>query len=64
MKSPEAAANTDDPPPERPRAPEPHECCDSGCDPCVFDLYANAMDDYETALAAWKTRQKLRKNSQ
>jgi hypothetical protein len=46
-----------DPPPLEPRRPESQECCDSGCDPCVFDLYAQAMEEYEAALAAWKLRQ-------
>lgn len=22
--------------------PEPYECCESGCDPCVHDTYARA----------------------
>mgnify|MGYP000667797896 CR=1 FL=1 len=55
---------SDDPPPEKPRAPAPHECCDSGCDPCVFDLYANAMEAYEADLAAWKARRRLAQESQ
>jgi len=61
---PDAGFKADDQPPERPRAPEPHECCDSGCDPCVFDLYARAIDDYERALAAWTERQALRTTRQ
>ena len=44
-----------DPPPVRPVAPQPYECCDSGCDPCVFDTYAEALSDYKSALAAWKS---------
>ena len=35
------------PPP--PREPDLDECCGSGCDPCVFDLY-------EQRLARWRTR--------
>ncbi|MGH8616695.1 MAG: oxidoreductase-like domain-containing protein [Burkholderiales bacterium] len=46
----------DDPPPEPPRAPYPHECCDSGCEPCVYDLYAEALRQYEENLAAWQQR--------
>lgn len=33
--------------PPKPRKPDLDECCDSGCDPCVFDRYHDA-------LAAWK----------
>lgn len=29
-----------------PRAPQPHECCGNGCDPCVWTTY---MEQY----AAW-----------
>ena len=53
MTDPGAGLPAADPP----RAPASHECCDSGCDPCVFDLYANAMQAYEAALAGWKSRQ-------
>jgi hypothetical protein len=54
----------DDPPPLQPRRPEPQECCDSGCDPCVFDLYAQAMEEYEAALAAWERRRATRSTSE
>ncbi|MEM7408676.1 MAG: oxidoreductase-like domain-containing protein [Myxococcota bacterium] len=30
-----------------PRRPVPGECCDRGCDPCVWDYY-------ERALAQWQ----------
>ena len=51
-------APEDDPQPQPPRAPERDECCHSGCDPCVYDLYWDALDRYEAALEAWKVRQK------
>ncbi|RFU49891.1 oxidoreductase-like domain-containing protein [Paraburkholderia sp. DHOC27] len=47
----------DDPPPTPPRRPELDDCCHSGCSPCVFDLYDEALARYETALAAWRARQ-------
>jgi hypothetical protein len=28
------------PPPQRPKQ---EECCDRGCDPCIFDYYENAL---------------------
>ena len=53
-----ASELADDPKPEPPRAPEQWECCQSGCDPCVYDLYWQAVDRYEAALRAWEARQK------
>ena len=43
--------------PEPPREPEPWECCQNGCDPCVYDRYWEAVARYEQALAAWEARQ-------
>ena len=45
-----------DPRPLPPREPELDECCGSGCEPCVFDRYHDAMDRYRDALAAWEKR--------
>jgi hypothetical protein len=52
------APATADPRPTPPTRPDPSECCDSGCDPCVFDLYEDALDHYETALTAWEARRR------
>ena len=46
-----------DPRPEPPREPGTDECCQSGCDPCVFDLYWQAYERYEQALTQWEARQ-------
>ncbi|CUI59151.1 oxidoreductase-like domain-containing protein [Achromobacter xylosoxidans] len=46
----------DDPPPVPPEAPAPEECCNSGCIPCVYDTYNEAMDEYRAALKAWRAR--------
>ena len=35
--------------PRPPREPDLDECCGSGCDPCVFDLY-------EQRLERWRAR--------
>ncbi len=35
--------------PPAPREPDLDECCGSGCDPCVFDLY-------EQRLERWRAR--------
>nr|MBF0686041.1 oxidoreductase [Pseudomonas sp.] len=42
-------------PPER---PADSECCQSGCDPCVFDFYYEELEAYRQALKAWEARQK------
>jgi len=51
------ASHAPDPRPEPPREPGPDECCQSGCDPCVFDLYWQAYERYEQALTLWEARQ-------
>ena len=48
--------STDDPRPVPPRAPEPGDCCGSGCAVCVYDLYNDALERYEEQLAAWLER--------
>ena len=45
-----------DPKPLPPHQPDIDDCCRSGCTPCVFDLYEDALERYEKALAAWKAR--------
>ncbi|MCA1245171.1 oxidoreductase-like domain-containing protein [Massilia sp. MS-15] len=43
--------------PVPPLAPELEDCCRSGCVPCVFDLYEDALARYQEALAAWEAAQ-------
>ncbi len=45
-----------EPPPVAPREPLPEECCGKGCSPCVFDRYAEQLERYRAALAAWRAR--------
>lgn len=45
-----------DPRPIPPEAPLPSDCCDSGCDPCVNDTYAEELQYYREQLAKWLER--------
>jgi len=45
-----------DPRPIAPEKPLPCDCCESGCDRCVFEIYAEEMAGYEQRLAAWRER--------
>lgn len=46
-----------DPRPVPPAPPGNDDCCHGGCDPCVFDLYSEALERYRIALEAWESRQ-------
>jgi len=46
----------DDPRPEPPLPPAPGDCCNSGCAWCVHDIYQDALERYQAALAAWLKR--------
>lgn len=48
----------DDPPPVAPVRPGLDDCCHSGCNPCVFDLYDDALERYQAALVEWQARQR------
>ena len=50
------ALETIDPKPRPPERPLASDCCDSGCDRCVQDVYADELADYQAALAAWRMR--------
>ncbi|MBB87925.1 oxidoreductase-like domain-containing protein [Abyssibacter sp.] len=45
-----------DPKPNPPEKPLPFDCCETGCDPCVWDMYADQQRAYERALTAWRQR--------
>ncbi|PHV12626.1 oxidoreductase-like domain-containing protein [Chitinimonas sp. BJB300] len=47
----------EDPRPVEPIAPSPGECCNSGCDPCIFDFYSEELQEYRLRLAEWELRQ-------
>ena len=42
--------------PQPPVWPGDDACCGDGCDPCIFDLHADAQARYRSALAAWQAR--------
>lgn len=41
-----------DPKPQPPVEPALEDCCRSGCNPCVFDIYAEELARYEAWLSA------------
>lgn len=56
---PQTAAVPDagaDPRPVAPEPPLPSDCCESGCDPCVYDSYSEALAYYREQLARWRAR--------
>jgi len=50
------AASPADPRPEAPVPPELEDCCQSGCAPCIFDMYDDALAQYKADLAQWLER--------
>lgn len=44
------------PPPVPPVRPDPDDCCNSGCHPCIFDLYEEALDQYRRDLERWQAQ--------
>lgn len=48
-----------DPKPVPPDEGDYSGCCDSGCTPCVYDLYWEALARYEKALAEWEARHNI-----
>lgn len=47
----------DDPEPVAPPAPDPRDCCHSGCTFCVGDMYQDELEKYREARQAWQARQ-------
>src|SRR5258708_31311759 len=45
-----------DPAPEPPARPQASDCCRGGGDPCVFDLYEEALTPYQRALSGGRAR--------
>jgi hypothetical protein len=36
--------------PKPPDKPEPYECCERGCCPCIFDYYWDALDRWKAVI--------------
>ncbi|MFJ1256330.1 oxidoreductase-like domain-containing protein [Cupriavidus sp. CuC1] len=51
--TPEPAAQALPPRPVAPPTPDINDCCGNGCEPCIFDLHAEAMERYRAELKAW-----------
>ncbi|GGH65294.1 hypothetical protein GCM10010975_32970 [Comamonas phosphati] len=54
--APTLPSPADDPQPIPPEPLQPNECCESGCDPCVYDCHAEEMRQYREQLARWLER--------
>uniref|UniRef100_A0A0G4FR80 Oxidoreductase-like domain-containing protein n=1 Tax=Chromera velia CCMP2878 TaxID=1169474 RepID=A0A0G4FR80_9ALVE len=54
------------PPPKRkpvePMAPEKGDCCNSGCYPCVYDIYSDQLDKYNEDMDTWKEQEERRRD--
>lgn len=46
----------DDPAPVPPDTPHDSECCESGCERCVWTVYQEDKLEYERRYADWRTR--------
>jgi Oxidoreductase-like protein, N-terminal len=42
--------------PVPPCEPTPEECCQRGCEPCIFDRYYEALERHQQALDTWLKR--------
>lgn len=49
-------ADDPDPRPQPPEKPLPCDCCETGCEPCVYTVYAEEREEYEKRLVAWQQR--------
>jgi hypothetical protein len=45
-----------DPAPLRPQEPDAADCCGEGCARCVYDVYEEALERHQAALAVWRAR--------
>ena len=52
-----------DPRPVPPIRPGSEDCCQGSCDPCIFDVYDDALDRYRADLQAWEARQVRRQDA-
>ncbi len=50
------ALDDSDPRPLPPEEPPLEACCGSGCNPCIFDTYAEELQQYRRDLLAWQQR--------
>ncbi len=43
---------------EKPMPPGDYECCESGCERCVWDVYREDMNEWQQAQTAESTSEK------
>lgn len=54
---------TDNPRPVPPIQPDIDDCCNSGCNPCIFDLYQDALERYRADLKIWEEKNNAKNNA-
>lgn len=42
--------------PPKPEPPDPSECCGSGCDPCILELYDDELERWEARVERIKSQ--------
>lgn len=49
--------------PVPPARPGTDDCCRGARDPCIFDVYEDALERYRADLRAWQERKKFREKN-
>lgn len=49
--------------PRLPPKPEPEPCCGSGCDPCVLEIYEEALERWERRVEQIRAEYEARRRS-
>lgn len=47
-------------PVDKPEPPAPSECCENGCEPCVWDLYREALKEWNDQQKAFNKDETLK----
>lgn len=47
-------------PVDKPEPPAPSECCENGCEPCVWDIYREALNEWNAQQKVLKEKENLK----